>query len=202
MKHLIIAIVTGTALSACGSFEKAKKNVREETETRTDLQGKWVADCRPSSLIAGRFSIEQYEFSPTNTYNYRTDIYSDAGCTALETTYEDEGTYALPGTAKEGTQPINFTVTDVIVTPRTDTIANQYNSQEYCGFTDWQAGYGKSMMGHECDGFPIKDETTVHNVFDVRDNTFFLGEAELFLAPMDEAQRPTSVNLDAPFTKM
>lgn len=201
MKNIIIAIVAGAALSACGSFKKAEKNVREETETRKDLAGKWVSDCRSSSLIEGHHAIEQYEFTPTNTYKYRTDIYNDAGCTAFETTYQDEGSYSLPGEAREGSAPIDLKVTDVTVTPRSDTIANQYNSQKYCGFTDWQAGYGKSTMGKDCEGFPIKDQATLHNIVDVRDNKLYLGEVELFLTPTDASQRPNSVNLDVPFTK-
>lgn len=201
MKHLIIAIMAGTALSACGTFKKAEKKVHEETKTRRDLGGKWVADCRPTSLIQGRYAIEQYEFTPANTYKYRTDVYSDADCKTLETTYDDQGTYTLPGEAKEGSQNIDLKMTDITVTPRSDEIAKQYNAQKYCGFTDWQNGFGKAMMGNECEGFPIKDETTVHNVFDVRDDKFYLGETELFLGTSDEAQRPKSVNLDAPFTK-
>lgn len=203
-RELLSTLGAATALSllitGCGLQSKSE-DVQEEAKARTNIVGNWTASCRESPLMQGRHEQLRYDMGPTNGYTFTSQIYADAGCTAKDYMIDVRGQFEFPEEIRPGANPIDFKVDDVVILPETQAAAQSANDQSLCGFTDWQAGFEKSALGADCGFMNVADGTTLHGLWEIRDNKLYLASPQLLQAANTAEERATSLDLSVAFAE-
>lgn len=196
-----LTIAAGLALTGgCGSFKQKSKEVKHEVTTRSELVGKWTSEgCVASSTFPGKFARLAYDFAATTGFTYVVDIFNDQNCSAQDESLKVTGDEGFPSSFREGANDINFTVHSATVTPKAEAVAKWMNDASFCGFTDWQSGYEKSVVGANCQQFTMKDGQTFKELFEIRGDTLYFGQPQLLRASEEDASRATSVDLGTAF---
>ena len=201
-KLTIVTLALGSAaLTACGAFGTKAKEVKHETVTRSELVGKWKAACVPSRLYQGLYTKMSYDFAVATGYTFNEQIFDDNACAKLNRTLKLTGDYSFPQSFQPGSNPIDFKVNEAALTAERDDVAKQLVDSKYCGKTDWQKGFAKSVLKADCPDMQQLDKgKTISEIFEIRDGKLYLNQPFLAAAPL-QGHPSNSLDLGIPFSE-
>jgi hypothetical protein len=138
------------------------------------------------------------DLSFTGTYNE----YSDAACTDAYHISEWTGTATVGDEVAPGIRKLDIAFVSFSSTALTAENAQQNNDYAYCGFTDWEAGVEKDVLGADCYGFSIPVGGKSLDIYSVEGDTLLFGVDAKIAAELAETDRPTELDEARVFTKV
>jgi len=126
------------------------------------LEGTWSQPCQNASLNQEAFSGNQV----TLTENH----FEDAQCQRGVLIFSDKGTYVVNG------RHMDFSFTQVSITLQIQTLVDDFNQRQVCGFQDWQLGQEKAITGLKCALFTNTQSVQVPAVGDQRFGIYKIDE--------------------------
>lgn len=159
-----------------------------------ELGGSWATAC-----YKGTQTVLTYDGSSfSGTYGE----YSDAACTDLYHLSEWSGTATFGEELASGARKIDLAFLTFTSTALTEENAAQNNAYAYCGYTDWEAGVTKDVLGAECWGFSIPVGGQSLDIYLVEGDTLRFGVGAAIGTALTEADRPTEIDDTRVFTRV
>lgn len=158
-----------------------------------DLDGTWVSSCYQGAQTQLVYS----NLALTGTYNE----YSDMNCATLRHITTWTGVAAVGAEVQPGVHKLDISYATFRSKPLTATEASFVNQNQYCGFTDWAAGVDKDILGRSCINFAIPVSGKSLDLYQVAGTTLTFGKGAKISAQLTEADRPTQLDPQRPFTK-
>lgn len=148
MKKVILIIVL-----VC--FASCKKATELDLSSlySIDVQGTWNLQDSCHSF-SGAYAKMTYVFVGNN-YNQTVRIYSNSNCSSPLLTFGLSATYAISNVVDnflEYRGDFDETLADYTVTVNDASVVSNYNTNNFCGFNDWQLNVPKSVLGRNCGG--------------------------------------------------
>ena len=143
MKTLIISLVM-LSLLAC----QKKETANEPSES---IEGSsWGSNCAPTGQL--------YDFRTANftngQFSMTSSAYADYRCSTGLLKMEAKGTYTIGSVISSTTNyvAIDEVLINMLVTPLNASVVSSYNTNSFCGFTNWALGVAKDVAGLVCNG--------------------------------------------------
>lgn len=154
MKQIVTILAISVVLTNCQ--KKAEINSPSESiegstwSTSCTSAGQGYYDTRSANFTNGQFTMSQSGFS-------------DASCASGYLKMDVTGTYVFSGVIddKKNYVGVDETLASITVTPLSATIVSYYNTNSYCGFTNWTLNVAKNITGLNCGGDQISAAGTV-----------------------------------------
>ena len=176
MKYIIPIIILSLLLLGC------KKDEDESTTTTNELEGTWKSPCYVTGgnyyviltvTVAGTSVVQDWDYhadsscsSDNYTVKYTNSSYSE-GADMVFSSYGSSG-----GSGKR------FTMTHIssTETPQNSAEVSWYNSNTYCGDTDWALNTAHDTTGKTCwvsDGARWSANTPIYGLYLLDGNSLF-----------------------------
>jgi hypothetical protein len=199
----LVAMVLPWMLSACKKDEMTSETGRKLESTPAALRGTWQSDCVPTTTLNMVSSQREYVFNSIGDFDRLERYYSDPQCRTLTATYKVVGTVEIKGPYPEKTEldMINFTVNEAYLTVTSEAVLQQLNAMRFCGRSDWRLNEDVHVTNAECEGSKVQKGGVQFDSFDIRDGKLYLGQKLMFLGKDDASERPTELDLRAPYAK-
>ncbi|MFO0579126.1 MAG: hypothetical protein U1A78_34425 [Polyangia bacterium] len=177
----ILAVSGLLAASGCGSPAGA------------DLDGTWESPC----YMGAKTQLAYSNLALNGTYIE----YSDMTCTTQRHITTWTGTATVGAEVQAGIHKLDLSFTSFRSKPLTAAEATFVNQNQYCGFTDWASGVEKDVLGKSCYGFSIPVGGKSLDIYQVSGGMLLLGKGSKIAVQLTEAERPTELDPNRPFTK-
>ena len=196
IKLFVAMIVVGALITGCGVFSTKSKG-KKETQTIIALSGEWRSECIKGDWFDFSQYIDIYKFSALGDFDKISTMYKDQ-CNTAELTTTLRGTYDALGATKDvpDAKDINFTVTEALVSPRSDIATETLNAVSYCGVSDWKTNKEFSVLDKDCTGMDFKKGTVVFDIYRLKDNRLYLGKKMTFFSAETNDTRPAKLEED------
>jgi hypothetical protein len=158
-----------------------------------DLDGTWESPC----YQAAQTRLVYSSLALTGTYNE----YSDMNCATLRHVTTWTGNATVGDEVQPGIHKLDLSFNTFRSKPLTATEAGLVNGYQYCGFTDWAAGVEKDVLGRNCVNFSIPVGGKSLDLYQVVGTGLTFGKNAKIAAQLSEADRPTALDPQRPFTK-
>lgn len=185
-RHRMLAL-TALLLSACGGEEPG-----------ADLNGQWTTGCVQGYMGYTETILQYTELALVGTYTE----YSDAACAEAYHVSKWTGTATVGEQLASGPWKLDLAFSSFTSTALTADNAATNNSFVYCGFTDWEAGVEKDVLGADCYGFSIPEGGKSLDIYQVDGDTLLFGTNASIGTDLTEADRPTSLDESRVFTRV
>lgn len=137
-------------------FQSCQKKLVEDESIVPDwnIQGGWVqrgiCPYFSSSYVQGEII-----YSADGTFSQTIDSFTDSNCFNKAFTQRITGNYVTSennsiSDPRYGYVNIDSTLGTYEVTPASTTVANSFNTSNFCGFSDWAMNIAKSIVGRAC----------------------------------------------------
>ncbi len=172
------------------------KKIEDGSASDNILIGTWSLRevCKYSSA-SGYVKMDQVYTN--STFDQTATIYSDSVCTVPLVAINLTGTYFTSNykstTAEEG-MDIDSTLSGYLATAKSSTLVSTYNTNSYCGFSDWQINVAKSLLGRTCDGSVMPSAGTIEYSFYRKSKISIMGQqiGDLLFGTDDASHNGTS----------
>lgn len=158
-----------------------------------DLDGTWESPC----YMGAKTQLVYSNLALNGTYIE----YSDMTCTTQRHITTWTGTAAVGDEVQAGVHKLDLSFSSFRSKPLTATEASFVNQNQYCGFTDWMAGVEKDVLGRSCYGFSIPIGGKSLDLYQVSGTTLLFGKGSKIAVQLSEADRPSELDPQRPFTK-
>lgn len=126
--------------------------------------------------------------------------YSDMNCATPRHITTWTGASTVGDEVQPGVRKLNVSYKTFRSKPLTATEASFVNQNQYCGFTDWAAGVEKDILGQSCINFSIPGGGISLDLYQVVGTTLTFGKGAKIAVNLTEADRPTQLDPQRPFT--
>lgn len=161
------------------------------------LEGMWEArDC--SQQFLGVLAVVGIEMQYKRSF-FAT---SDTTCAQPLALYVAKENYTLRGPAPfvAGASEIDYRLLAITMTPLSATTASTWNTNTYCGYSDWQSNVAKEITGRTCGSGTTPSASSIrYDIYKVENGRFYTGDSDTGPGTSD-ATRPTA--LGGYFTKI
>lgn len=170
MKKLSILVLSGF-LTACV--------LEDESSDPTFLEGSFAKECVDYDENGTVYGFPSYVFKGNNVV-IASNTYSDSDCQTLRSTGDIEASFTigetviLPESGLEATK-VKFNYSKFIRTPLNEEAVSTYNSDEFCGFTDWALNESKDILSCFIEG---KGENLGKEIVYLDGNTLDFGDLD------------------------
>ena len=189
-----LMIIVGAIVAGCGVFSTKNKG-KKETQNVIALAGEWRSECIKGDWFDFSQYKDDYKFSAIGDFDKSTTVFKD-DCKTAEITSTLRGTYDALGVTKDvpDAKDINFTVTEALISPRSDTATKILNSAEYCGISDWKTNQDVSVLDRDCVGWNFKKGTVIFDIYRLQDKRLFFGKRMTFFSSETNDSRPAKLD--------
>lgn len=197
-------VILTMLLASCHKDDKETTDTGGKIkETPADLRGTWLSPCLASDTLGLQKVQREYIFNSIGDFDKLERYYTDADCKTIGATYKTIGTVDAKGPLTQDTsiQSMNLTVNDARLTVHSPGMVEKFNALKLCGHSDWAAEKEVSVASLDCGGVQVKQGDVIFDVYSRRDAVLYFGDSSLFLVKSSGDQRPTSINLEAPYSK-
>jgi len=126
-----------------------------------------------AQMVSGTFTIAYY-------------YYSDSSCASLSVIATETGTYTATDMNTDGDGTLDKTLGNLLVTPKSTSTVNSYNSSTVCGYSDWALDTTKSVLGRTCgtSTYPLAGamQYDIYRIIQLSEDPFSAGDLK-FGAP-------------------
>lgn len=158
MRKLVVIILSMLVISC--AKEEVKPSVDDLFGPEISLEGgTWKTGCVIKSSIAQNLTASYN----SSIYQHSGKIYSDIGCQTESLEIVEAGSYTIQGKSP-GTSMIMLdrVISSMTLKPLSASIANTYNTNNHCGYSDWSVGVAKNVLGRTCSGVLIPSPGAVY----------------------------------------
>jgi hypothetical protein len=127
--------------------------------------------------------------------------YSDMTCATPRHITTWTGSATVGDEIQPGVPKLDISFNSFRSKPLTATEATFVNQNQYCDFTDWAAGVEKDVLGRNCINFSIPGGGKSLDLYQVAGTVLTFGKGAKIAAQLTEADRPTQLDPQRPFTK-
>ena len=159
-----------------------------------ELNGAWASACFNQTQTV----LEYADLSFQGTFTE----YEDAACSTPMHISAWSGTAAVGDEVGGGARAIDLAFETFTSTALTADNAALNNSYAYCGYTDWEAGVEKDVMGDDCYGYSIPDGGKSKDIYAVSGDSLRFGQGATISTAPAEADRPTTLDETRVFTRV
>ena len=154
---ILISVFFAVSAMGCGNTAGSNSATSNAQDTASNLVGTWnLATCQSAGPLTGAYLTDSVTFTATSmTETEKT--FTDSACQNLAETTVATATYSVGATMSSTVvgfaiygNDINFTFTDITITPNTSTAASNYNSKGtngFCGLQIWASGTAVDVTG-------------------------------------------------------
>lgn len=174
-------------LSACGGEEPG-----------ADLNGQWTTGCVQGYSGYTETVLQYTDLALVGTYTE----YSDASCAEAYHVSKWTGTATVGEQLASGPWKLDLAFATFTSTALTEDNAATNNGYAYCGFSDWEAGVEKDVLGADCYGFSIPEGGKSLDIYQVDGDTLLFGASAPIGTDLTEADRPTALDESRVFTRV
>ena len=158
-----------------------------------DLDGTWESPC----YQAAQTRLVYSSLALTGTYTE----YSEMTCATPRHITTWTGVAAVADEVQPGVHKLDISYNSFHSKPLTAAEATFVNQNQYCGFTDWAAGVDRDVLGRSCINFSIPTGGKSLDLYQVAGTGLTFGKNAKIAAQLTEADRPTQLDPQRPFTK-
>lgn len=111
--------------------------------------GSWLASCFNRNGVP---EIRKARYDG-KTYRESAEYYSESYCSTQLFRLEESGGYVVGAKirADSDARKLDRTIASVKLTPVAESVVTKFNTDSFCGFSDWAAGVSKEITGLTCD---------------------------------------------------
>jgi hypothetical protein len=197
----ICALALG--LMSCGKMMKGKSD-KKMAQQDSALAHSWKAECASADVLQLTHTRRKISLNMLGNFDKTESFYGSAGCDKSYLNYKVSGTYATLGPSAHNADinSVNFTINKATITVFNQGTVEVMNRLEFCGKKDWKVSDEINVTNKKCKGLAVKRGDVIFDVYEVKDNTLFLGKKFFFLST-DEApsDRPDSVASEVPYSR-
>jgi hypothetical protein len=188
---------------ACKKDEKTSETGKKLESTPADLRGTWQSGCVGTTTLNMVASQREYVFNAIGDFDRLERYFSDANCQNLVATYKVVGTVEVkgPNPDEHGVDMINFTVNEAYMTVKSEAILEKLNAMKFCGRSDWRLNEDVHVTNAECEGSKVQKGGVQFESYDIRNGQLYMGQTLMFLGKDNASDRPTELDLKAPYSK-
>lgn len=153
IKHLLI-IVLAASVSCTVVEPELEFDEIDSLFPQESIEGRWQTSCLSSSsglYLISRLTVQNGEYSSLGL------IYSNSSCTNLVIESFSKGQIADVGAngSTTGSRKIDLTYSQVTATYHRPTDVQGFNTNSFCGLSNWAVGVAQDITGLNCGGEAI-----------------------------------------------
>lgn len=190
-----IEVTLATAALFVGSAAAALPAAVAKAD-RGALAGVWTSQCHRVAWPPFVTARDTIVYDGEDRFTKTTELYTDTGCRGFEAALVVRGRYDLVGRTGPGRDLIDleYTVADVVYTPRSSELAATLSEGAFCGFIDWRAGEARSIAGRTCFGESLERDLAVPEVLELDKGQLRAGAPTIWLTDADGFAHPDRVD--------
>lgn len=165
MKLLVVTTFSLLHLFSC------QKKIELASEAPAGLSGSWNLKESCKKISSSYVKMKQ-NFTQT-TFDQTANVFTDSSCLVPSVTLALSGNYAISNVTvsiSEEHGNLDSTLLSYLLTPNSSSMVSSYNSTVYCGFTNWQLGVAKNVLGLTCAGYVMPSAGAVEFNFYTKAN--------------------------------
>ncbi len=143
----LILVVLAFVFTGCSVQKTTESATLESGGVGTLDSGLWQTTC----LSNGSISLSMTLNFSSGAYTTEATAYGTGVCSNETYTVTETGSYVASAISPFGTGTLDWTLGSMTYKPLSTTQANSWNTNAFCGFTDWSLGQTKSVLGRTCD---------------------------------------------------
>ena len=161
--YIILILFFSFTIYSCAK----KSDTSSTTATNTEIEGTWQTPCYVSGSY---YYIKKVTVSGTN-WTDTTESHTDSSCATDYNTWTytygsvsigNELTFPSYGSSGGSGHDFTLTLSEYTYTVQNSSLVSSYNTNSYCGITDWVLNTAHDVAGKTCGGSTLQSIGTAY----------------------------------------
>lgn len=202
MNKKITLGLLGLTLTGCGWFGQKKDEAAEAIDRDLDakLVGVWERGCEKVDLLGIKYRKTKLDFNINRKFTREMTLFEDSQCQGEISVDKQTGLWTVEDDNPAGGRHITFNVQKSFVDPRSDKVANEFNAQKYCNFTDWEQKKYREVTDANCRS-ALKADQQVEDIYLIENGDLYFGKTGFFMTDNKNAAVPSELDKSRPYAK-